>query len=105
MIPALGGEVDVIRLGPAGTEPELLVVAEHLVTPSGVVRLDEENLSLAIFENRIAILFDCFAEEKDFLMLLPQRQDRLLISIFFYSGLPETRLESVYDTKIKRSSQ
>ncbi len=37
---ALGSEVEVIWLTPADTEGESGIVAVHLMTPNGVVRLD-----------------------------------------------------------------
>jgi hypothetical protein len=37
---ALGSEVEIIWLTPADTEGESGIVAVHLMTPSGVVRLD-----------------------------------------------------------------
>ena len=37
---ALGSEVEIIWLTPADTEGESGIVAVHLMTPNGVVRLD-----------------------------------------------------------------
>ena len=37
---ALGSEVEVMWLSPADTEGESGIVAVHLMTPSGVVRVD-----------------------------------------------------------------
>jgi hypothetical protein len=37
---ALGSEVEVVWLSPADTEGESGIIAVHLMTPSGVVRVD-----------------------------------------------------------------
>jgi hypothetical protein len=40
---ALGSQVEVMRLSPADTEGELGIVAVHLMTPIGVVKVDRRS--------------------------------------------------------------